>query len=137
MVSPEDGSMRASDTDREHVARRLRIALDEGRLTVTEYDERLQQAFAAATLSELRQLTRDLPESRAEVELAEREEHRTKVVKEWRDWAGGAVIMIAIWGVTSVVSGDPKFFWPAIPLVIWAAVLVASSIEGPGKKKRD
>ncbi|WP_406688425.1 DUF1707 domain-containing protein [Saccharopolyspora sp. ID03-671] len=137
MVDPSDGDMRASDADREQVAQRLRVALDEGRLTVAEYDERLQQAFAATTFGELEPLTRDLPESKPSAELAEREEHRAKMAKEWRDWAGGAVIMIAIWGVTSVVSGDLIAFWPAIPLVIWAAVILATSIEGPGKKKRD
>lgn len=134
MVDPNDGGMRASDADREGVARRLRTALDEGRLTVTEYDERLQRAYGATTLGELEPLTGDLPESKPSAEVVAREEHKAKVSKEWRDWAGGAVIMIAIWGVTSAVSGDLKFFWPAIPIVIWAAIAVSMTIGGPGKR---
>ncbi|OLT03472.1 hypothetical protein BJF90_25555 [Pseudonocardia sp. CNS-004] len=51
---------------------------------------------------------------------------RHKWFDEWREWLGGAVIMIAIWGTTSLVSGSLHAFWPAIPLGIWAAVLVAA-----------
>ncbi len=53
---------RASDADRERVADRLRRALDEGRLTVTEFDERTRAAYAARTYGELDELTTDLPE---------------------------------------------------------------------------
>ncbi|TDD79697.1 DUF1707 domain-containing protein [Saccharopolyspora karakumensis] len=134
MVDPNGGGMRASDADRDEVAARLRTALDEGRLTVTEYDERLQSAYGATTLGELEPLTRDLPVSQPSAEVVAREEHEEKVSKEWRDWAGGAVIMIAIWGVTSAVSGDLKFFWPAVPIVIWAAIAVSMTIGGPGKR---
>lgn len=134
MVDPNGGGMRASDADRDEVAARLRTALDEGRLTVTEYDERLQGAYGATTLGELEPLTRDLPVPKPSAAVVAREEHAEKVSKEWRDWAGGAVIMIAIWGVTSAVSGDLKFFWPAIPIVIWAAIAVSMTIGGPGKR---
>ena len=41
--------MRAADTDREATAERLRVALEEGRLDLHEYDERLQQAYGAKT----------------------------------------------------------------------------------------
>lgn len=137
MAEENAGGMRASDSDREEVAERLRTALDEGRLTVTEYDERLQRAYGAATLDELQPLTSDLPVAQPSAEAVARDEHKAKVSKEWRDWAGGAVVMIAIWGVTSAVSGDLKFFWPAIPIVIWAAFSLAMTIEGPGKRHDD
>lgn len=39
----------------------MRDALNEGRITLTEYDERLQQAFAAKTYGELDQVLADLP----------------------------------------------------------------------------
>jgi hypothetical protein len=45
--------MRAADGDRKRVAEQLRSAHDEGRLTLTEYDERVQQAWAARTYGEL------------------------------------------------------------------------------------
>lgn len=53
--------MRASDTDRELVADRLREAAGHGRLTMEELDERLELAYAARTYAELEPLTRDLP----------------------------------------------------------------------------
>lgn len=53
--------VRPSDADRETVATRLRAALDEGRLDLHEYDERLARAYAATTGTELAQLVADLP----------------------------------------------------------------------------
>lgn len=60
--SPQmDRSLRASDADRETVARRLSIALRDGRLDVAEFDERTAAAYAARTLAELDALSADLP----------------------------------------------------------------------------
>src|ERR687885_815865 len=50
---PARPDMRASDADRTVVAERLQTALDEGRLSLTEYDERLQQTYAARTYGDL------------------------------------------------------------------------------------
>ncbi|WP_433720605.1 DUF1707 SHOCT-like domain-containing protein [Actinoplanes sp. CA-051413] len=58
------GPKRAGDKDREEVVDRLRTALDEGRLDLHEYDERLQQAYAAKTYAELDVLMLDLPTAR-------------------------------------------------------------------------
>jgi hypothetical protein len=133
---PDRSHLRISDADRAAAAERLRIAVDEGRLDLTEYDARLRSTYAATTYGELEPLTADLPavpEAKlpAAKEAAAAAEHR-KWLNEWREWLGGAVIMIAIWGTTSLVSGDLHAFWPAIPLGIWAAVLLAGAL---GKKK--
>jgi Domain of unknown function (DUF1707) len=56
-----NGSLRASDADRERVAGRLRDHAVAGRLTTEELDERSGQAFAARTLGELDTLLADLP----------------------------------------------------------------------------
>jgi hypothetical protein len=53
--------LRASDADRERIARILHDAMAEGRLTVAELDERLQQTYAAKTLGDLVPMTADLP----------------------------------------------------------------------------
>ena len=53
--------MRAADADRQAVADKLRAALDEGRLDLHEYDERLQRAYAAKTYGDLDGLLTDLP----------------------------------------------------------------------------
>jgi hypothetical protein len=59
-----NGSLRASDADRERVAGRLRDHAVAGRLTTEELDERSGQAFAARTLGELYKLLADLPRDR-------------------------------------------------------------------------
>ncbi len=53
--------LRVSDADRQAVARRLERAMRDGRLTVVEFDERVQAAYAARTRGELDDLTEDLP----------------------------------------------------------------------------
>ena len=53
--------LRASDAEREAVVRRLEQAFRDGRLTVVEFDERIQAAYAARTRGELDDLTEDLP----------------------------------------------------------------------------
>lgn len=59
--SPTPGGMRASDQDRDKVAEALREAAAEGRLTMEELGERLDQVFAAKTYGELTAITADLP----------------------------------------------------------------------------
>ncbi|MEU3848857.1 DUF1707 domain-containing protein [Streptomyces sp. NPDC029554] len=53
--------LRASDADREKVADILRDALAEGRLDMTEFEERLDATYRARTYGELAPITRDLP----------------------------------------------------------------------------
>lgn len=55
------GDLRASDNDRERQAEIIRQAASEGRLTLTELDERLEQVYSAKTYAELALVTRDLP----------------------------------------------------------------------------
>jgi len=50
---PAHLDLRASDADRERVAQILHNAMGEGRLTLAELDERLQQTYAAKTLGDL------------------------------------------------------------------------------------
>lgn len=65
-AGPESrADLRAADADRDHTASVLGGALAVGRLTSTEYAERLDATYAARTLGELAPLTRDLPESGA------------------------------------------------------------------------
>ncbi|GAA4610940.1 DUF1707 SHOCT-like domain-containing protein [Saccharopolyspora hordei] len=143
MTGADRGSMRAADGDRDAVAERLRAALDEGRLSLTEYDERLRRAYAATTFGELDPLVADLPEPSRQVAQREdaqrREVKRRQVkrhqVKEWRDWAGVSVILTGIWLVTCIASGQLEFFWPVIPMGIWAAVNVSDLIFGTGRSK--
>ena len=61
-MSHEDpASLRASDKDRESAAEVLREAAGEGRLSMTELDERLDAVYEAKTYAELEPIIRDLP----------------------------------------------------------------------------
>ena len=125
--------MRASDADRNAVAQRLQGAVDEGRLGLSDYDERLQQAYAAKTYAELAMVTADLPApvpDRSVVAKQKAAVQRAQWWDEWRSWLGGAIIMIGIWGATSIAAQQFNAFWPAIPLGIWAAILLASAVSG-------
>lgn len=53
--------VRASDGDRQRVADLLRQHTTEGRLTIEEYEQRVDAAYAARTVVELRPLLADLP----------------------------------------------------------------------------
>jgi hypothetical protein len=57
----EDPNLRASDADREATADRLREHHIDGRLDQDEFQARLDRCFAAKTVGELAELTRDLP----------------------------------------------------------------------------
>lgn len=54
--------LRCSDKDRERVADALREAAGDGRLTLSELEERLEATFKARTYGDLQPITRDLPQ---------------------------------------------------------------------------
>lgn len=57
---PERARQRASDADRERVVEQLREAASDGRLDLSEFEERMGVAFQARTHGELEPLTSDL-----------------------------------------------------------------------------
>jgi hypothetical protein len=61
---PRSSILRASDSDRDRVADRLRHAAAEGRLLTEELEERLGVAFSARTYGELDAVVADLPAPR-------------------------------------------------------------------------
>lgn len=131
--------VRVSDAERRETAERLKLAHDEGRLSLTEYDQRLQDAYGAtfrrdldALLTDLPVVRRtDLPTVQAETAEVEKAEARREHLKEWRSWAGTAVLLTGIWLVTLIVSdGGVPFFWPIFPIGIWGAILLANLFWG-------
>ncbi len=124
--------LRISDADREAAAAQLREHYAQGRLTLEEFNQRLDEAFAATTQGQLSALTRDLPPgvpppplvaaTGAGRERAKRE-HRTGS----RARLGAIPVIIAALVASLVVFGLhlPMFLWPgklAILLMIFAAV---------------
>jgi hypothetical protein len=123
--------MRASDADREQVVERLRTALQEGRLDLGEYDERMQQAYAAKTYADLDGLLTDLPVTSPPVPAATPVENRPKhpaaewIVHEWQSWVPVAVVLTVIWAISGF--GD---YWPGWIIGIWAAALLWRTVNG-------
>lgn len=56
-----DAALRMSDRDREQVVARLHEAVGEGRLTISEFEERLTGVLAARTFGEVTPYVADLP----------------------------------------------------------------------------
>ena len=55
--------LRASNAEREKAVGILQQAVGEGRITMAEFEERIQVAYEAKTRAELDVLTEDLPRS--------------------------------------------------------------------------
>lgn len=144
--------MRASDADREAVAERLRGALDEGRLDLGEYDERLQRAYASKTYAELDLLLADLPATAPpqRSQLAPKVSAvpaphaaepgpggvpavgatRRWLAETWGSYLSVVAITVGIWVVTSIMTGRPYYFWPGWVAGPWGVVLLVATIGG-------
>ncbi|GAB1644978.1 hypothetical protein KRMM14A1259_54010 [Krasilnikovia sp. MM14-A1259] len=128
--------MRAADSDRQQVAARLQAALDEGRLDLAEYDERLQRAYAAKTYGELDGLLTDLPAVPATTAVGPAavpiEDHVTRrwLLQVWSSWIPAVAVTTAVWLATSVASGHPGYYWPIWVAGPWGAVLLWQTISG-------
>jgi len=136
--------MRASDADRQEVVERLRAALDEGRLKMDEYLDRMGLASEAVTYGDLAPLYADLPESGS---VARREPapdpapvrppaavRRTgfaglptplKVL--WTIWGAVVLVNIVVWGLVSATTAQLIYPWPVWVAGPLGAVLLAVS----------
>jgi hypothetical protein len=128
--------MRAADTDRQVVADKLKVALDEGRLDLHEYDERLQRAYAAKTYGDLDGLLTDLPGAKSPpsgpAPAATSSRHATAewLGYVWGSWATAVSITTAIWLVSSLASAAVVYFWPIWVAGPWGVVLLWYTIGG-------
>jgi hypothetical protein len=147
-VAESRDQLRAADADRAKVADRLRVALDEGRLSLDEYDERLQQAYAAKTYGELDRLLVDLPTvapaersqvaphpaAAAQAEPARSgaspAEVRRWLAGVWGAWLIAVLINVVIWAAVSLGNHEVIYFWPIWVGGPWGAVLLAITISG-------
>ena len=134
--------LRASDEDRERVATVLRDGYSHGRLDLQELQQRLDAAYAAKTMTDLVQLTADLPDApRSQAPAAA----APGSLPAWRTTAARMaesvltylVIMaflVVLWATT---GADPSF-WPKWPIIIGAFVLALDliGVETGSKRRR-
>jgi hypothetical protein len=142
--------LRAGDTDRVAVATVLGRHMAEGRLTVAEYDERVGRAYAARTFGELAELTADLPRiGRARAVEPVHHQYpagahvcgpmagrgRGQLHDAWRSWQRTALIVVAIWLITSIATASAIYFWPIWVIGPWGAVLLAQTLTAGGRRR--
>jgi hypothetical protein len=133
---PGDPRLRASDVDRERTAQLLREHHAVGRLTVEEFNERLEQVFAARTLGELDSLLADLPA----IDLYQLPSAGIRPVRRggsgphrraedsllsvralpWIAWATGTAVLAALWLAVGLLVGGPAWIpWFMLVVVPW------------------
>src|SRR5215472_11087618 len=107
--------MRASDADRQEVVDRLAAALEEGRLKMDEYAERMGLAYRAVTYGDLAALSADLPQA-------------GPVTKREAAPPAAAPLAAAPRGVVADLPAALKVLWTiwlaavAINLIVWVLV---------------
>ncbi|GAB2547535.1 DUF1707 domain-containing protein [Nocardia heshunensis] len=119
--------MRASDADREQIVNKLRLAMDEGRLTLHEFDSRLQQVYSARTYGELAPVLSDLPAQRGTGKAAKAEQGSVPVWVKimWTPWVFVNLLVLVIWLATGA-----GYFWPIWVEAPWGLALLIPTTIG-------
>lgn len=124
MTTPYESAIttvRAGDGDRQATAALLGLAVGQGYLELAEYDARLQTAFSAQTVADLRRLTADLPVATLRRNDPQRAEARRRAVRRGVQWhlAGYlamVVIVLTVWLAVGLSAGA-WYFWPIWPIL--------------------
>ncbi len=114
IVGP-DPNIRAADADRERIAERLRRAHAEGRLDLTEFQQRLESCYEARTFGQLRELVSDLPRQ------DERSERRSVHWFGLRPRRLGALapLLIALILISAVTGHHVFWLWIPLAFLVW------------------
>jgi hypothetical protein len=106
--------LRASDSDRDRVADRLRHAAAEGRILTEELEERLGLVFASRTYGELDAVVSDLPAPRDD------RRHKTPLWVKATFALAVAMALIAVLAVVALVFIGLAGAWLLWLFVAWA-----------------
>jgi Domain of unknown function (DUF1707) len=129
---PDPIRMRASDADRHQITERLKGALDEGRLSLHEYDDRVKRAYEALTYADLMPLVTDLPTpglSAADVHAKRAAERRrearrlpTALMVLWTIWVAVMAVNLVVWVLVEWTADGGVHPWPVWLLAPGAAL---------------
>ncbi|MFD1931334.1 MULTISPECIES: DUF1707 SHOCT-like domain-containing protein [Nonomuraea] len=129
--------MRASDVDRDRVAAVLREHTAQGRISVEEFNERLEQVYQSKTYGELARVTADLPDvdlraqpARVPAAKSPQQGMHPGMRGAWAAWASAVAVTSVIWLLTDFGG----YFWPMWVAGPWGALLLVSSIFGTNRK---
>jgi Domain of unknown function (DUF1707) len=136
-------TMRASDRDRQQVVDRLRSALEDGRLTMDEYVDRMEAAYKAAAYGDLVPLCADLPASPPVIAGPQPTAGAappavfsgsgclaglpTVLKILWTIWLTAVSVNVVVWALVSGTGGHLAYPWPVWVAGPYGAVLAAVS----------
>ncbi len=126
-----DPSVRIGDAEREHVVAALGQHLSVGRLTMSEFESRLDTVYAARTRGELDAVLADLPTTAPPPPHPPPPRPGPSAARPWTPWTPWALagaINLLIWVTTSFAQGHPLYFWPIWVIGPWGAVLLAHAV---------
>jgi len=115
-AQPEYDELRASDSERDEVAKQLHDHFSEGRLTMEELSERIDDTYRAKTRGELRHVLRQLPAPVPPPAPAPRPDPRAKL-RFFAQMATPSIIAIGIW-----LLGGQGSFWPGWVILVSAVI---------------
>jgi hypothetical protein len=128
------GPTRASDADRAALVEFLGTHAGAGRLTLSEFEDRASNAYAATTLDDLGALVADLP---AASTVAVRDAPAARGSRPPFASAGGfggvlfvGAICVAVWGLASLSHGRLLYFWPMWVVGPWSIALLSRGLSG-------
>ncbi|HWO67334.1 MAG TPA: DUF1707 domain-containing protein [Umezawaea sp.] len=156
-MSDDTPTMRAADNDREAIVERLTRAQAEGRLDLSEFDHRVQQAWTAQTYADLAALIADLPPDNAptpkrpDQQIYQHQTYRPQTYQHpvhlpepqkpnraaqlfFRAWVAASMINFVIWGLVSITNLEwtyPWWIWVAGP---WGALILAGRMTRFGQQ---
>ncbi|HEX6254901.1 MAG TPA: DUF1707 domain-containing protein [Euzebyales bacterium] len=107
-MAAADGHVRASDAERDRVIEVLHRHAADGRLTMTEFEERVGEAYAAVTRADLEPVLRDLP---ALPTLASPPSGPRRPRRRLSDAVDGRMIGVAVVMATLVVLAVTDAWW--------------------------
>jgi hypothetical protein len=113
-------AVRASDTERERIAKLVSEAAGEGRLSIAEADERLERVYTTKFRHELAEFVDDLPANEPSQAPMRLERFPIRL----RAHAAVAVV-VSVLLILRWAAMDVPFFWPAGPMfVLWGSFLL-------------
>jgi hypothetical protein len=131
-MAPSDGNVRIGTSEREEAVRALAEHMTQGRLDVSEYDQRVALANAAKTRAELAVIFEDLPEPnpmRAIPKPVPVPVQATVIEKDKSGNAKAIIIGFVIFSVAAIITVTALLgeWWALIPAFLIVVVLAIAS----------
>ncbi len=155
-MSTRRDHLRAADVDRSYVAEILKKAVDEGRLSLHEYDERLQKTYTARTYGDLDKIILDLPRPSRRTGMQpyrpgppvsgagwapppmrqqEQKDSADWLRRLWMAWAIAVSVNVVVWVLACFTAAEFIYPWPVWVAGPFGAVLLVTTVMGRPKRQ--